>query len=71
MELTFLDFLKYDYTSLLLVAGLIVLMLSNRKNKVPAVFMLWIMTAIMVLSLFVEFVCKWSENDPSLADIRY
>ena len=25
----------------------------------------------MVLSLFVEFVCKWSENDPSLSDIRY
>ena len=71
MELTFLEFLKYDYPSILLVAGLIVLMLSNRKNKLPAVFTLWIMTAIMTLSLFVEFVCKWSENDPSLADIRY
>lgn len=71
MELTFLEFLKYDYPSILLVAGLIVLMLSNRKNKLPAVFTLWIMTAIMILSLFVEFVCKWSENDPSLADIRY
>jgi signal transduction histidine kinase len=71
MELTFLDFLRYDYPSILLVAGLIVLMLSNRKNKLPAVFTLWIMTIIMVLSLFVEFVCKWSENDPSLADIRY
>ncbi len=34
-------------------------------------FTLWIMAIIMVLSLFVEFVCKWSENDPSLSDIRY
>lgn len=71
MEFTFLEFLKYDYPSILLVLGLIVLMLSNRKNKLPAVFTLWIMTFIMVLSLFVEFVCKWSENDPSLADVRY
>ena len=71
MEFTFLEFLKYDYPSILLVLGLIVLMLANRKNKLPAVFTLWIMTIIMVLSLFVEFVCKWSENDPSLADIRY
>ena len=71
MELTFLDFIKYDYTSLLLVCGLVVLMVTNRKNKLPAVFTLWIMTAIMIFSLFVEFVCKWSENDPSLADIRY
>ena len=71
MEFTFLEFIKYDYLSILLVLGLIVLMLSNRKNKLPAVFTLWIMTFIMVFSLFVEFVCKWSENDPSLADIRY
>lgn len=71
MEFTFLEFLKYDFASILLVCGLIVLMITNRKNKVPAVFTLWIMTIIMVLSLFVEFVCKWSENDPSLADIRY
>ena len=71
MELTFLDFIKYDYTSLLLVCGLVVLMVTNRKNKLPAVFTLWIMTAIMIFSLFVEFVCKWSENDPSLANIRY
>jgi len=71
MELTFLEFLKYDFPSILLVCGLIVLMLTNRKNKLPAVFTLWIMTIIMVLSLFVEFVCKWSENDPSLANIRY
>lgn len=71
MEFTFLEFLKYDYPSILLVLGLIILMLVNRKNKLPTVFTLWIMTIIMVLSLFVEFVCKWSENDPSLADIRY
>lgn len=71
MEFTFLEFLKYDYPSVLLVLGLIVLMISNRKNKLPAVFTLWIMAIIMVLSLFVEFVCKWSENDPSLSDIRY
>lgn len=71
MELTFLEFLRYDYPSILLVLGLVVLMLSNRKNKLPAVFTLWIMTFIMILSLFVEFMCKWSENDPSLADIRY
>ena len=71
MEFTFLEFLKYDYPSILLVLGLIVLMISNRKNKLPAVFTLWIMTIIMALSLFLEFVCKWSENDPSLADIRY
>ena len=71
MEFTFLEFLRYDYPSILLVLGLIVLMLSNRKNKLPAVFTLWVMTFVMVLSLFVEFVCKWSENDPSLADIRY
>ena len=71
MEFTFLEFLRYDYPSILLVLGLIVLMLSNSKNKLPAVFTLWIMTFIMVLSLFVEFVCKWSENDPSLADVRY
>ena len=71
MELTFIDFLRYDYPSILLVMGLIVLMLSNRKNKLPAVFTLWIMTIFMVVSLFVEFICKWSENDPSLADIRY
>lgn len=71
MEFTFLEFLRYDYPSILLVLGLVVLMLSNRKNKLPAVFTLWIMTFIMILSLFVEFVCKWSENDPSLADIRY
>ena len=58
MELTFLDFIKYDYTSLLLVCGLVVLMVTNRKNKLPAVFTLWIMTAIMIFSLFVEFVCK-------------
>ena len=56
MEFTFLEFLKYDYPSILLVLGLIVLMLANRKNKLPAVFTLWIMTIIMVLSLFVEFV---------------
>lgn len=71
MELSFLDFLRYDYASLLLVGGLIVLMLANRKNKLPKVHTLWIMTFIMFLSLIVEFVCKWSENDPSLADIRY
>jgi len=71
MEFTFLEFLRYDFPSILLVCGLIVLMLTNRKNKLPAVFTLWIMTIIMVLSLFVEFVCKWSENDPSLANIRY
>lgn len=71
MEFTFLEFLRYDYPSLLLVLGLIVLMLSNRKNKLPAVFTLWIMTIILAASLFVEFVCKWSENDPSLSDIRY
>ncbi len=71
MEFTFIEFLRYDYPSILLVLGLVVLMLTNRKNKLPAVFTLWIMTAIMILSLFVEFVCKWSENDPSLADIRY
>ena len=71
MEFTFIEFLRYDYSSILLVLGLVVLMLTNRKNKLPAVFTLWIMTAIMILSLFVEFVCKWSENDPSLADIRY
>ena len=71
MELTFLDFIRYDYPSLLLVCGLVVLMLTNRKNMLPAVFTLWIMTAIMIFSLFVEFVCKWSEKDPSLADIRY
>ena len=71
MEFTFLEFIKYDYLSILLVLGLIVLMLANRRNKMPAVFTLWIMTFIMVLSLFVEFVCKWSENDPSFADIRY
>ncbi|MBQ3848115.1 MAG: histidine kinase [Clostridia bacterium] len=71
MEFTFLEFLRYDFPSILLVCGLIVLMTTNRKNKLPAVFTLWIMTIIMVLSLFVEFVCKWSENDPSLADIRY
>ena len=33
MEFTFLEFLKYDYPSVLLVLGLIVLMISNRKNK--------------------------------------
>ncbi len=71
MEFTFLEFLRYDFPSVLLVCGLVVLMLTNRKNKLPAVFTLWIMTIIMILSLFVEFVCKWSENDPSLADIRY
>ena len=71
MEFTFLEFLRYDFPSILLVCGLIVLMLTNRKNKLPAVFTLWIMTIVMVLSLFVEFVCKWSENDPSLANIRY
>lgn len=71
MEFTFLEFLKYDYPSILLVLGLVVLMITNRKNKLPAVFTLWIMTIIMILSLFVEFVCKWSENDPSLAGIRY
>ena len=71
MEFTFLEFLKYDYPSVLLVLGLIVLMISNRKNKLPAVFTLWIMAIIMVLSLFVEFVCKWSESAPSLSDIRY
>jgi len=58
MEFTFIEFLRYDYPSILLVLGLIVLLLSNRKNKLPAVFTLWIMTAIMILSLFVEFVCK-------------
>ena len=46
MEFTFLEFLKYDYPSILLVLGLIVLMLANRKNKLPAVFTLWIMTII-------------------------
>lgn len=71
MELTFIDFLRYDFPSVLLVAGLVVLMISNRKNRIPAVFTLWIMTAIMILSLFVEFLCAWSEKDPSLADIRY
>lgn len=71
MELSFLDFLRYDYASILLVGGLIVLMLSNRKNKLPKVHALWIMTFIVFLSLIVEFVCKWAENDPSLADIRY
>ncbi len=71
MELTLFEFIRYDYPSLLLVCGLIVLMVANRKNKLPAVFTLWIMVAIMVISLFVEFVCKWSENDPSLANIRY
>ena len=71
MGFTFLEFLRYDFPSVLLVCGLVVLMLTNRKNKLPAVFTLWIMTIIMILSLFVEFVCKWSENDPSLADIRY
>ena len=71
MELSFLDFLRYDYASLLLAGGLIVLMLANRKNKLPKVHTLWVMTFIMFLSLIVEFVCKWSENDPSLADVRY
>ncbi len=71
MEFTFIEFLRYDFPSLLLVCGLVVLMLTNRKNKLPAVFTLWIMTIFLILSLFVEFVCKWSENDPSLADIRY
>ena len=71
MELTFLDFIRFDFPSILLVCGLVVLMISNRKSELPAVFTLWIMTAIMILSLFVEFICKWSENDPSLSDIRY
>ena len=71
MELSFIDFLSYDYPSILLVGGLIVLMLSNRKNKLPKVHTLWVMTFIMFLSVIVEFVCNWSENDPSLADIRY
>ena len=47
MELTVLDFLRFDFPSILLVCGLIVLMVSNRKNKLPAVFTLWIMAAIM------------------------
>lgn len=71
MELTVLDFLRFDFPSILLVCGLIVLMISNRKSKLPAAFTLHIMAAIMILSLFVEFICKWSENDPSLAQIRY
>lgn len=62
MGFTFVEFLRYDYPSILLVCGLVVLMLTNRKNKLPAVFTLWIMTIIMILSLFVEFVCKWSET---------
>ena len=33
MEFTFLEFLKYDYPSILLVVGLIVLMLANRKKQ--------------------------------------
>ena len=71
MELTVLDFLRFDFPSILLVCGLIVLMISNRKSKLPAAFTLHIMAVIMILSLFVEFICKWSENDPSLAQIRY
>ena len=57
MELSVLGFFKYDFLSILLVSGLIVLLLSNRKNKLPASFTLWIMTAIMVASLFVEYFC--------------
>ena len=71
MEMSFVEFLRYDYPSLLLVCGLIVLMLANRKNKLHAAFTLWIMTAIMVLSLIVEFICTWSEGDPSHENIRY
>ena len=71
MELTVLDFLRFEFPSILLVCGLIVLMISNRKSKLPAAFTLHIMAVIMILSLFVEFICKWSENDPSLAQIRY
>ena len=71
MELTVLDFLRFDFPSILLVSGLLVLMISNRKNKLPAAITLHIMAVIMVLSLFVEFICAWAEKDPSLADVRY
>ena len=40
MEFTFIEFLRYDYPSILLVLGLVVLMLTNRKNKLPAMFTL-------------------------------
>lgn len=71
MELTVLDFLRFDFPSILLVSGLLVLMISNRKNKLPAAITLHIMAVIMILSLFVEFICAWAEKDPSLADVRY
>ena len=71
MELTVLEFLRFDFPSILLVSGLLVLMVSNRKNKLPAAITLHIMAVIMILSLFVEFICAWSEKDPAYADIRY
>ena len=71
MELSFLGFLIYDFPSVLLVGGLIVLLLSNRGNKLPASFTLWIMAGIMVVSLFVEYLCAWAETDPSHESLRY
>lgn len=71
MELTVINFITYNYLSLILLFGISLLVLLNRKIKIPAVNTIWLILALVFCVLIVNFISEWADQDVSRREANY
>ena len=71
MELTVINFITYNYLSLILLFGISLLVLLNRKIKIPAVNTIWLILALVFCVLIVNFISEWADQDVSRRTANY
>ena len=71
MELSLIDFIRTNYISLFVLAGLIVAIYSNRRSLIPASGTLWIVMTIYLLRLVAYYLRVCASNDTAYIELRY
>lgn len=71
MNLTVLDFISYNYISLILLLGIGLTVLLNRRVNIPAVNTIWLILGLVFSILIVNFISEWANEDTTRQTANY
>ena len=71
MNLTVLDFIAYNYISLILLLGIALTVLLNRKVNIPAINTIWLILGLVFCILVVNFISEWANQEITRQTANY
>ena len=71
MNLSVIDFIAYNYISLILLVGISLTVLLNRKVNIPAINTIWVILGLVFCILVVNFISEWANQGADRQTANY